>query len=105
VSVYSTLFYSGPLTVAGAVIYTAASGVVIVVRDIEYYNFSGAAQTAQVARYVSGSTAGAVNYSVLPAVQQTTQWKGRAVINQLESIWVQGSSASIGIMVSGYLLS
>lgn len=103
--IYSTRFYNGPAT-NGQTLYTVPAGFVVVVRDLEVYNFSSSAIVqVQVQLGVSGSTSGVLAFVNNVASQVCAQWKGRAVVNAGESLVAFSTGSSFSMLVSGYLLS
>jgi hypothetical protein len=104
VSVYSTSFFVGPHSGAGANVYTVPAGQTVVVRDMECYNGGSSATIVEIGTTMPGS--GYTPFWHLEALGATTwaQWQGRVVMAS-GSITVATGGATCYFTVSGYLLS
>jgi hypothetical protein len=105
VAIYSTRFFHGPAT-NGQTLYTVPVGMVVVVRDLEVYNFSGAViNQVQVQLGISGTTSGVLAFVNNVPASECAQWSGRSVVNAGEELVAFSTTAgNFSMLVSGYLL-
>lgn len=105
-SIYSTQFFAGAMPPNGTILYTVPPNMVVVVRDIEFYNGSGAAGDCSVGLRSSGGALLAVIFLAHSMAADTwSQWSGRTVLNGGELITSgAGATGFLGV-VSGYLLT
>lgn len=103
--VYSTLFGTGTPPEAATTFFTVSGPLTVVVRDIEYLNYSGDAASFSVSAIVPGPLSAILLYNVAVASGLTLQWKGRVVLpTGSELQWFSSTESSVAT-VSGYLLS
>lgn len=103
-SVYSHQFVCEVLSSSNLTLYTVPAGYVVVIRDIEVGDRSGAVNNQSTVFATSGGTIEAVVFSAtIPLAYGWTQWTGRAVLNAGQSIGA-GVSLAQGLLISGYLL-
>lgn len=104
-STYSTSLFVGPVLPSPYIAYTAPSGVVIVLRDCEFYNGGAVPTTCNLNLLRSGSFAGVAVWANNVPAGGFAQWEGRVVLeagDQLQSgVTVSGVRATL----SGYTLS
>jgi hypothetical protein len=105
VSIYSTLLYSGDAPSGLTNAYTVPANQVVVVRDLELYNSTGASIALSVSRSVSGVTQSYVYVTAGLAAHTWQQWTGRAVLDAGDVLQVSTGAAGVYFHVSGYLLS
>lgn len=102
--IYSTLLFQGALPLTPTTFYTVASGVVVVIRDIEILQYGPGTPSMEVYTVVSGFIATVIN--VPAAVNlQSYQWKGRVVVPAGGQIGGACVNTQTQAIVSGYVLS
>lgn len=101
-AVYSTQFASGVQTGAGSgTLFTVPSGYLVVVRSIQIFQYTGTAETFQIADGSGVSIATAIS----PGAPWQLDWDGRAVLNAGETIEFSTGGGGWTYRVSGYLLT
>lgn len=103
-SVYSTRFFAGHLPTAFTELYVVPATMTVVLRDMEFYNGTGAPTLFNVQGGVSGSQTILYANATLEA-GTWSQWQGRAVVNAGEGIWGFCGVSGVSAYISGYLLS
>lgn len=101
--IYSTNLFTGPLPATYGTIFTAPSGFVVVIRDLELLQFSAGNTTVNVATVVSGMT-GPLVYSTAFAPNAVLHWEGRVVLPAGSTIQGQCLTPSNQCSISGYQL-
>lgn len=100
---YSTQFYAGSVALVGSTTVAATpTNQVGVIRDIEVYNNSSAAN------FCDFAIGGVVALALFPtlAAGAGAQWKGRLVLKPGQSLVAYGpTSNTFYVFVSGYLLN
>jgi hypothetical protein len=106
-AIYSARLCVAAITNAGATVYTAPAGFVIVVRDIVVGQTSSSTPlNCAIYLIISGETFSTVLWCFQNIGNtQAQQWTGRQVMNPTDSIFVQGSESVGTILISGYQLS
>lgn len=85
-------------------LYTVPAGTVLIVRDIEAYNFGGVADKLYVTTLGAGRPTGFVWVVEGPASGVTSQWQGRLVLKSGDELQAQAVASTWSLMVSGYVL-
>ena len=106
VATYSARLGYATVTPSGAVLFTVASGITCVVRDIEASNVGGAVASLNVALVVSGvGNVGNVLILQNVAAGAHSQWEGRLVLNAGDQLAAGATAGSFFLCVSGYNLT
>lgn len=104
-SVYSTLFHAASSSpVSLTTVYTVPALQTVVVRDIEYQNYSGSPATFTVQGSDSGLSVIILYDFDFPSAS-SKQWSGRVVLPGGSLLGISGSVASLAYSISGYLLT
>lgn len=101
-SVYSVRLFAGQITTSLSSLYTVPANAVVVVRDVELYNNSGASDHADVAINVSGGTLTQVIGTASIANGVSFQWKGRIVLAPADIIQAFTGAGNWLCYISGY---
>lgn len=103
--IYSAQLYTAAtLPTSLTTVYTAPANSVVVVRDVEYYNYSGVQATLAINIGAPGSN-GLVLFDTVPASVPSRHWEGRVVLAPNGTILISSSSASFAVTISGYVLT
>ena len=98
---YSIKVFSGLVGPGSVTAYTVADGDVMVLRDVDIYNFSTSANAIQVYDVIAGHE---FIHQTL-AGNTTYQWQGRQVFVAGDELGVYATVASAYFRCSGFLLS
>lgn len=104
-STYSTRFIGGRVAAPNTLIYTATAAGVYVVRDITVTSSGTGAASFFIYSSVSGIGPTVIYQVPTLAIQTTSHWEGRVVLEQNETIVAACTAGQIDVFVSGYLLS
>ena len=102
---YSTLFGTGTPPTSPTTFFTVPADYIVVVRDIEFLNFSGADCIASVSGVVPGPLGAIIWYDDAIPSAVSVQWQGRVVLPTGTELQWSSTTASAVMTVSGYLLS
>jgi hypothetical protein len=103
VDVYSTQFYVGAAPTAATSLYTVPADSTAVVRDIEFWNGSGAVVPIQIGIYSARGAQAIVFGNESVPNNSWVQWQGRAVYNAGDIIRSLANSQNQLLFISGYL--
>jgi hypothetical protein len=101
---YSTRFWIGQLPTAWGSLYTVPAGYVVVLRDMEFTNYTASALTVSLAVETSG-TGGVYLYTASVPANAHVQWTGRTVMDPGDVLQGLSSSGGLAALISGYLLT
>lgn len=103
--IYSAQLYTAAtLPTSLTTVYTAPANSVVVVRDVEYYNYSGVQATLAINIGASGSN-GLVLVDIVAGGLPSKHWEGRVVLAPSGTILVSSTSSSFAVTISGYVLT
>jgi hypothetical protein len=104
-STYSTaLAWANVSPTTNTTVYTVPANSVVVVRDIEVFNYSGSASSLTIQFSASGQLGLVKYWSALVSGADSLQWQGRVVIPEHGLLQLAASHANVQYAISGYLL-